>query len=47
MARIEWDAAIKPLTLDAILWKAYVPDVDRGGPRQRLNPNGAVIVDAP
>jgi hypothetical protein len=45
VARIEWDAAIKPLRLDEILWEAFLPDGALGGPRQRLTRriNGAFI----
>jgi hypothetical protein len=35
--RLSWRADIKPLVLDEILWSAFMPDEDLGGPRKRLN----------
>lgn len=45
--RIGWSGAIKPVALDEILWEAFLPDADFGGPRQRRTRriNGAFIVD--
>ncbi|MEV0670928.1 hypothetical protein [Mycobacterium sp. NPDC050441] len=44
--RLTWRAEIKPLVLDEILWAAFMPDQDLGGPRKRLNlrVNGAFTV---
>ncbi|WP_458319619.1 hypothetical protein [Mycolicibacterium brisbanense] len=35
--RWRWTVAVKPLVLDEILWEAFMPDEDLGGPRKRLN----------
>ena len=37
VVRVEWMAQTKPLVLDDILWAAFMPDADLGGPRKRLN----------
>ncbi|MUL81279.1 MULTISPECIES: hypothetical protein [unclassified Mycolicibacterium] len=44
--RLSWRAEVKPLVLDEILWAAFMPDQDLGGPRKRLNlrVNGAFTV---
>ncbi|MEE6165087.1 MULTISPECIES: hypothetical protein [unclassified Mycolicibacterium] len=45
--RWRWTATIKPLVLDEILWAAFMPDEDLGGPLKRLNlrVNGWFAVD--
>jgi hypothetical protein len=35
--RWRWTVRIKPLVLDEILWDAFMPDADLGGPRKRMN----------
>lgn len=42
-----WRCAVKPVVLDDILWEAFLPGTDLGGPRAQLNlkVSGAFTVD--